>query len=98
MTLKDGLLRVSEAPDRYTIRFWYRSGGYDDILFPATVNIVRLCEDWYSDCDYCPENGEFVYGVTFTNDSTGQTFMPEVEKPFELNENKRLEFFYERYY
>lgn len=84
MNLKDILLRTAEAPDKYTVRFWDRKAGHDDILYPTTINVVRLYDDWYEDCDHCPENGEFVFGVTFVNDSTGQVFMPEIEKPFEF--------------
>ncbi|MEG0898391.1 MAG: hypothetical protein RSF40_01595 [Oscillospiraceae bacterium] len=82
MKIIDCLYKVSESPDDYGVRFWDNHGC--EGLFPTTIGLKALYQDWWKDCDYCPENDAFIYGIEFFNNATGRVFCAQVDKPFEF--------------
>lgn len=66
----------------WTIRFYDRNNiAYgENIMIPTTIRIVDLYDDWYGDCHNCPENDEFVFGITIANESTGRSYL--IETPY----------------
>lgn len=70
-------------PTDWTIRFYDRNNiAYgENIMIPTTIGIDDLFSDWYGDCNSCPENGEFVFGITIAQESTGKSYL--IETPYE---------------
>lgn len=70
-------------PSDWTIRFYdgnniaYR----ENIMIPTTIGLNDLYNDWYGDCNVCPENGEFVFGITIAQESSGRSYL--IETPYE---------------
>lgn len=71
-------------PSEWTIRFYDNNNiAYGEkIMIPTTIKIADLYDDWYGDCNSCPENGEFVFGITIAQESTGKSYL--IETPYEF--------------
>lgn len=65
-------------PFDWTIRFYDENNvGYEGACIPTTIGIDELYNDWYGDCNSCPENGEFIFGITIAQESTGKCYLIE---------------------
>lgn len=69
-------------PSDWIIRFYDRNNiAYgENVMIPTTIKIADLYDDWYGDCNFCPENGEFVFGITIAQESTGRNYL--IESPY----------------
>ena len=75
-------------PSDWTIRFYDANNiAYgENALIPTTIGIDDLYNDWYGDCDSCPENGEFVFGITIAQESTGKSYLIETQYEYTFEE------------
>ena len=63
--------------------FVYNKGTYgESLMIPTTIGIDLLYLDWRGDCNICPDNREFVFGITIAQESTGKCYL--VETPCEF--------------
>lgn len=91
MKLNECLRRIhmsQNVPSDWTIRFQSTKDiGYGErYMIPTTIGIDDLYNDWYKNCDYCPENGKFVFGITIAQESTGKCFLIETSSEYTFEE------------
>lgn len=62
-----------------TIRFYNANNiAYGECaMIPTTICVDDLYNNWYRDAYNCPENEEFVFGVTIAQESTGKSYLIE---------------------
>lgn len=83
-------------PSGWTIRFYDGSNYDENTMIPTTIDIDDLYDDWYGDCNNCPENGEYVFGIAIAQESTGKIFLIETQYGYtfeELMEEIKKEFY-----
>lgn len=84
MTLFNCLSKID--PRTTDVRFWECRGDEEPPIHVTTMNIDALYKDWWKDCDNCPENGEFIFGIEFSTED-GRHYMLDntkyMEFPFE---------------
>ena len=68
-------------PSDWAIRFYDENNvGYGNMIYiPTTIGIDDLYNDWYGDCNSCPENGEYIFGVTIAHEPTGRSYLIETD-------------------
>lgn len=71
------------TPFDWAIRFYDGNNiAYgENAMIPTTICIADLYDDWYGDCNSCPENGEFVFGIIIAHEPTGRSYL--IETPYE---------------
>lgn len=52
------------------VRFYEFAHMCEPPIHTTSINLVELYEDWWDECNHCPENGTFIYGVEFNVDGT----------------------------
>lgn len=64
------------------VRFYEFACGCEPPIHTTSINLVELCKDWWDECNYCPENGTFIYAVEFNID--GAVYWMDNEVDFEF--------------
>lgn len=88
----DKCLRIIHAeqdiPSDWTIRFYDSNNiAYgNNSMIPTTIGIDDIYKDWYGNCDSCPENGEFIFGITIAQESTGRSYLIETNCEYTFEE------------
>ena len=55
----------------------------DNSYATVTADAKALYKDWFSDCRMCPENGEYVHGVTIGTPDGKVYLVDNIELTFE---------------
>lgn len=80
---------VSAHPGNFTVRFWRTLN--DGRVRETTINVIKLYKDWNGECEHCPSNDQHVFGISFTDESTGQVYMIEIDDPDDFVFEKLIE-------
>ena len=64
MTLDKCLEHIDDTT-KWDVRFYEDCSLCEPTIHTTTDNIDALYRDWYDECNNCPENDAYVYGVTF---------------------------------
>lgn len=52
------------------VRFYEFAHMCEPPIHTTSINLVELYKDWWDECNYCPENGTFIYGIEFNVDGS----------------------------
>lgn len=83
MELKLALATVKPhwSAESVDVRFTFER--MDNSYATVTADAKALYKDWFSDCRMCPENGEYVHGVTIGTPDGKVYLVDDIELTFE---------------
>ena len=84
-------------PKTTDVRFWESTDLCVPPIHVTTMNVDSLYKDWYDEALNCPENGTFIYGVTFCS-YDGKAYLLDNSAYGEFPFEELMDAIHERYY
>ena len=71
-----------ENVEKAEVRFYEFTHMCEPPIHTTSINLLKLYKDWWDECNYCPENGTFIYAVEFN--VNGRIYWMDNEADFEF--------------
>ncbi len=71
-----------ENVEKAEVRFYEEAWMCNPPIHTTSINLLKLYKDWWDECNYCPENGTFIYAVEFN--VNGKIYWMDKESDFEF--------------
>lgn len=55
----------SEHVGEVEVRYYESAPFCEPPIHTTSINLLLLYEDWWGECNHCPENGQIIYNVEF---------------------------------
>lgn len=84
MKLNDCLKEIKDLR-KCDVRFYEVHPDWEGQIHVTTANVIDLYNDWWGDCNMVPENGEYIYAISFY-DYSGRSFVVDSGKQIQFQD------------